>query len=279
MSAFLMLAALLALLALSFIALPLLAGPRAGAARHAEVNLAVLRDQLRELERDLADGVIEAGPYRAARAELERRVLDEAQPEPAGPAHAAGSRRQAAALSVAVLLGACALYLALGTPRAIHAAADPALPSQQQAEAMVKRLAERMQSEPGNAQGWLLLARSYTALQRHAEAGRAYAQLLTLVPADAALLTSYADVLAVAQGNSLRGQPEQLLARALALDPNDVNALMLFGAARFERGDDAAAIAAWDKIAALAPADSDSARMAANNLADARARLAARATQ
>jgi cytochrome c-type biogenesis protein CcmH len=279
MSTFLILAALLSLLSLSFILPALLGKPREDApAPRDDVNLAVLRDQLRELELDLASGLIGAGAGDAARQELLRRVAEEVRPQtPAMPA-GAGLRGQAAALGLALVLGAGGLYGLLGNPRGLDPDIVAAAPqrstlSNQQAAAMVEQLARRMQDEPANAQGWLLLARSYTALQRHADAARAYARLLALVPDDAALLTSYADVLAVAQGKSLKGEPERLLRRALALDPNHVNALILFGSASFERADYAAAIASWERIAPLVEADSDTWRMTSANLADARARL------
>lgn len=279
MSTFLILAALLSLLSLSFILPALLGKPREDApVPRGDVNLAVLRDQLRELELDLASGLIGAGAGDAARQELLRRVAEEVRPEtPATPA-GAGLRGQAAALGLALVLGAGGLYGLLGNPRGLDpdiVAVAPSTLSNQQAAAMVEQLARRMQDEPANAQGWRLLARSYTALQRHADAARAYASLLALVPGDAALLTSYADVLAVAQGNSLKGEPERLLRRALALDPNHVNALILFGSAAFERTDYAAAIASWERIAPLVEPDSDAWRMTSANLADARARRSA----
>lgn len=276
MSTFLMLAALLALIALSFIVPPLLTRPAPAPAQHDALNLTVLRDQLRELDGDLAIGAIEAGAYRSARAELERRVIEDVRPEQPAPVTGAGLRWQAGAIALAVLLGAGTLYVFLGNPRAIRpadAVSAQAPPTRQQAEAMVRRLTEHLSSAPADAQGWRLLARWYTAMQRYAEAGQAYAQLLALVPGDASVLTSYADVLAVAQGKSLQGQPEQLLKRALERDPHNVKALLLFGSAQFERMDYLAAIATWEKIAAQAGVDADTARLVSDNIADARARL------
>lgn len=281
MTTFLILAALLSLLSLSFILPALLGKPRAGApAPRDDVNLAVLRDQLRELEADLAGGLIGADAGAGARRELLLRVAEEVRPHPPAAPAGAGLRGQAAAVGLALVLGAGGLYVLLGNPRGLDPDIVAAAPrrstlSNQQAAAMVEQLALRMRDEPANAQGWLLLARSYTALQRHADAGRAYARLLALVPDDAGLLTSYADVLAVAQGKSLKGAPEQLLRRALAVDPNDVKALILFGSAAFERADYAAAIASWKRIAPLVEPDSDTWRMTSANIDDARARLSA----
>lgn len=282
MTTFLILAALLSLLSLSFVLPALLGKPRADApAPSDDVNLTVLRDQLRELEADLAGGLIGAGAGAGARQELLRRVAEEVRPHaPVAPA-GAGLRGQAAAVGLALVLGAGGLYALFGNPRGLDpdivaAAPERSTLSNQQAAAMVEQLALRMRDEPANAQGWLLLARSYTALQRHADAGRAYARLLALVPDDAGLLTSYADVLAVAQGKSLKGAPERLLRRALAADPNDVKALILFGSAAFERADYAAAIASWQRIAPLVERDSDAWRMTSANIDDARARLSAR---
>ncbi len=278
MSAFLTLAALLLLLALAFVLPPLLwqGADGEGPARSGQLNLAVLRDQLRELDADLASGAIAADAYPGARLELERRVAEDVgAPAPSASARA-GSRWQAGTLGLAVVLGAGVLYAALGTPHGLAPAstAKPML-NPQQAEAMVARLARHMQAEPGNAEGWLLLARSYTALKRYADAGAAYARLLALVPDDPQALTGYADVLSVAQGRTLQGEPERLLRRALAVEPNNAKALILLGSAEFERGDFVAAIASWEKVSGLVEPESETGRLAANNIADARTGLAA----
>lgn len=114
-----------------------------------------------------------------------------------------------------------------------------------------------------------MLARSYNAMGRYAESVDAYVKLVKLVPADADLLADYADTLAMARKQSLQGEPEQLVARSLAIDPSNIKALALAGSAAFERRDYAAAIAQWQKVLALVPADSDMARSTASGVSEA----------
>jgi cytochrome c-type biogenesis protein CcmH len=282
MTAFLTVAALMTAIALGFI-LPILLGKQRGGtlqAQRDQVNLAVLRDQLRELDADLAVGTIDTAGYESARHELEQRVVEDVQP--AKPMHevGAGMRLQAVAIGLLVVAGAAALYAYLGAPNGLDPA-QVAAPnakahdmSPQQATAMVERLAQRLKTEPDNAEGWLMLGRSYSAMGRFAEASSAYAHLVTLVPGDAQLLTDYADVLGMAQGKNLQGEPEKLLVRALAIDPKNSMTLALLGTAKFERREYAAAIADWQKILTLTPPDSEIARMAIANIKEAQATAA-----
>ena len=282
MTAFVTIAALMTAIALGFI-LPTLVGKQRGGTNQAQrdqVNLTVLRDQFRELDADLAAGTIDATAYDSARHELEQRVAEDVQPN--SPLHpvTAGLRLQALAIGVAVVLGAAGLYAYLGTPSGL----DPTLAvapsekshemSQKETELMVDRLAQRLKTRPDDAEGWLMLARSYSAMGRFADASSAYAHLLTLVPGDAQLLTDYADVLGMAQGKNLQGEPEKLLARALAADPKNSMALALMGTAAFERRDYTAAISNWKKILTLSAPDSEMARLAMGNIKEAEAAAA-----
>lgn len=277
MTAFVIGATLLTALALLFI-LPTLLRKQAVVDPHApsaEVNLAVLRDQLRELDADSARGLIDAQGYAGARAELERRVAEDVQPAP--PAGAAFDKRwSAGALALAVPTIAVSLYLLLGTPGGLDPALvkpqDPAHAlTEEQIAGMVGSLAERLKGKPEDIEGWSMLARSYNALGRFAESADAYARLVKLVPDDADMLADYADTLAMARNKSLQGEPEQLVARALAIDPKQEKALALSGSAAFERRDYRAAIAQWRKLMLVVPADSDMARSTASGISEAQA--------
>lgn len=274
MTAFLTIAALMTAMALAFI-LPVLLGKQRGGgvqAQRDQVNLAVLRDQMRELDADLSAGTIDAAAYDSARHELEQRVAEDVQPNLPVRMASGGSRWPAIAIGLAVIVGAAALYSLLGTPNGLDPAQvgapdqNPHEIGQQASESMVDRLAQRLKTEPENAEGWLMLARSYSAMGRFADASNAYARLMTLVPGNAQLMTDYADILAMSHGQSLQGEPEQLLARALAADPRNTKALTLLGAAAYQRGDFAPAIASWKKILTLEPAGSEISRMAVSNI-------------
>lgn len=272
-------AAGLMLAAALFFVLPALLGkPLAQRAspQRADLNLTVLRDQLHELDADLAAGTIEPDAYRTARHELELRVAQDVQANPPAAADARERRWLPWVLGAAIPVCAAALYFFLGTPNALDPTQASAGPddkshavTQEQIEAMVARLAERLKTKPDDAEGWNMLARSYNALGRYAEASEAYRHLSTLVPGDADLLADYADTLAMSTGKSLQGEPEKIIARALEINPKQIKALALHGSAAFERRDYPTAVTRWQKILALVPADSDIARSTTTSINEA----------
>ena len=127
-----------------------------------------------------------------------------------------------------------------------------------------------MKETPDDPEGWMLLARSYGALGRYNQAAQAYANAAARLPGDAGLLADYADVLAMAQGRRLQGEPERLIARALEADPNNLKALALAGTAAFEKQDYAGAVRHWERMLPLVPPDSDDARSIQASIAEAR---------
>ncbi|MBI4985813.1 MAG: c-type cytochrome biogenesis protein CcmI [Rhodocyclales bacterium] len=282
MTAFLIAAALLVLVALAAVLVPLLkTSVPAGDAESAALSLHVLREQLGELEAEARAGTLDPGQYATERAEIERRVLEDGRPATAVAATAKRPLWLAAALGSAVVALAAGLYLLLGTPAVMQPPARPGGSQQnahavspQQIQAMVERLAERLQNNPADGEGWLMLARSYGTLGRFPEAAAAYGRATSLLPEDAALLADYADTLAMAQGRRLQGEPEKVIQRALAADPRNVKALALAGSAAFERQDYAGAVRAWRQVLAVVPAESAVAARIRNSIADAESRSA-----
>lgn len=130
-------------------------------------------------------------------------------------------------------------------------------PDNQQFAAMVEKLAERLKTQPNDAEGWGMLGRSYNVLGRPDDALAAYAKSYKLNPKDASLLADYADALAMKNNRSLAGEPLKLIRQALALEPNNVKALSLAGTEAFERKDYAGAVALWEKALAAAPSDAN----------------------
>jgi len=242
-TAFVVIAAVFAIGALAFIVLPLLKhGPDAGASRNA-INVAVYRDQLRELEADVRAGTLAQDQYERSRREIEARLLQDVSATEA----AAAPRSEWGAVGFAVALPACALaiYLLVGNPQAIQIVgvppgAPPGAPhgvTEEQVRAMVEQLAARMRANPDDPAGWKILARSYAALGRFTEASEAFANAASRDTGDAQLLADYADALAMAQGRTLEGEPEKLIARALTIDPANTKALALAGTIAFNRKD------------------------------------------
>ena len=240
--------------------------PDAGDARSA--NLSILRDQLAQLDVELATGNISAGQQAQARSEIERRALEEeSTPESSvlKPASTAPSALTAVVVAIGIPLTALGMYGLLGNlqalqPQAVMATAGGEV-SAAQIEAMVAQLAERLENptpgKPVDPKAWEMLARSYAAMQRFPEAAKAYARASQLAPDNAQLLADHADVLAMLQGQSVSGEPTRLIEQALKLDPKNLKALALAGSAAFERQDFATANLYWTKARALAPPGSD----------------------
>ena len=281
---------------LLLLAVPLLGlGKRPLSATRAEANLSVYRDQLRELDAELAATTLDQAQYRTARGDLESRVLEDAGSTVSVAASAAGKRlpkTAIAALAVSVPVVAVALYLVLGTPAGL----EPQTQTQevgaehsitpQQIEDMVGQLKQKLESQPDDAEGWIMLARSYIklaamtisvgaadahviALRHYDEARAAYARAAKLLPDNANVLADYAEVLAHITG-TLLGEPEKIIRQALQADPNHIKALWLAGSAVFERKDYRAATEPWQKILKLVPADSQVASMVTASISEAR---------
>jgi cytochrome c-type biogenesis protein CcmH len=112
---------------------------------------------------------------------------------------------------------------------------------------MVERLSEKLQANPNDGAGWLMLARSYSVLGRFPESAAAYGRAVGLMPPDAQMLADFADTIAMAQGRKLLGEPEKLVRRSLEIDPRNLKALALSGTIYFQRQDFKAAIGEWQK--------------------------------
>ena len=124
--------------------------------------------------------------------------------------------------------------------------------SDEQLERAVAQAAALTQKDPKNASAWGMLAHSQEMLGKFAEAAQSYKQLAQLLPKDAQVLADYADVLAVAQGRSFKGEPLALLTKALQLDPNNAKALVLQGSAAVDEKDYAQGIAFFERARAAA---------------------------
>ncbi len=275
MIAFIVLGVVLIAGALLFVVPPLLRrGLRSGATRDT-VNVAVYRDQLRELEADLRAGTLAADQHEKARREIEARLLGDVDKGGAPARSPRHTRAAALALALAVPICALAVYVTVGNPRALlpqtAEGANPHGLSAQQFEALVSRLAARLKDNPEDAEGWMMLGRSYAVLGRFLESSEAYAKAAARMPRDAQLLADYADALAMAQGRTLQGEPEKILLRALAIDPDNVKALLLAGTAAFNRDDHLAAIGYWDRVLGLLPVESDMVQRVQASIAEARA--------
>ena len=278
MIAFLVIAGLLVIAALVFVVPPLIRRGTGGGVSRDATNVAVYRDQLRELEADLNAGTLARDQYDRARREIEARLLQDVSGGDAAAPARPRSRAAAIALGIAIPVCALAVYLFVGNPQALAPEADGPRAhglTEQQVIGLVERLAARMRDNPEDAEGWVMLGRSHMALGRFKEAAEAYANATARMPKDAQLLADYADALGMAQGRSLKGEPERIIARALAADPGNVKALALAGTAAFDNQDYAKATDYWGRIVPLVPQDSELAQSIRASIAEAQERSGA----
>jgi cytochrome c-type biogenesis protein CcmH len=236
-----------------------------------EANVLVYKDQNRELDADLKNGLIGEAQYQQEKTELERRLLEDVAAKSPTGATNQGTNAFAYGVAAFIPIGAIALYLVIGNPKGVNpsmslqanpatAPNQPGMMSPQQIAANVDKLAERLKQNPNDAQGWTMLARSYMMQERFSEAAAAYERLTTLNANDADAWADYAEALALANGQNLAGKPTEAIDRALKIDPKNQKALDLAGSAAFQAGNYQKAIEYWQKLLTSLPPGSDELR-------------------
>ncbi|WP_374241238.1 c-type cytochrome biogenesis protein CcmI [Zoogloea sp.] len=253
---------LLTLLVLALLCWPLLRRRSGDGASRRAINTAIYRDQLADLERDLASGALSQADYAGAREEIERRVLEDVAADTA-PTDTAPRRlpRTALALAVTLPLAAALLYVVLGTPAAL----DPAARQGPQASAaeiekMVATLAAKLEKDPGNLEGWAMLGRSYLVTGRLAEAAKAFDKAGPAMEASTELMLQVAELSAELNEGRIEGRGRELLQRVLKAEPQNPQALVLAGTDAFFRQQYADAVRHWEAVLAQLPPGSPDAQ-------------------
>lgn len=265
-----------------------------------EDSIETIKRQLEQLKELNASGVLSQQQYDEGRATLERRLLDLVLSGPATPAlHSNESKkldtpatgvstrpswRFIVILATSVLAVAAAGYWWKGAPDlasgsaaqvskdavADSAGAAPHATNFDQIAAMTEKLAARLKDQPNDAEGWAMLARSYSVLGKHPDALKAYEKAVALRKDDATLLADYADSLAVRNDRSLSGEPMKLVERALKLDPKNLKALSLAGTYAFDKKDYAGAVKNWEQVVQFGANDNALVQQVQSGLAEAR---------
>jgi cytochrome c-type biogenesis protein CcmH len=279
--------ALMIMLALWFVLPPLFAGTETGKSDELRAaNLLIYQDQYQELEADLRNGLIGEQEQQKEKEELERRLLADLEAAKSASSSASVAsptiRKLAYAVGAAIPIVAIAFYLARGNSRALTpqpapdtqavAATQSGEMTPQQIAANVSKLAKRLEDDPNDAKGWIMLGRSYTMMERYPDAANAYARATALNRNDASLWADYAEALALSNGQRLAGKPVEALNRALQVDPRNEKALALAGEAAFQADDYKKAIEYWQKL----PAGSETGKAVSDQLAKARELAAGR---
>ncbi len=292
-AAFWMLSAFLALLASCFVAWPLLRRPVAAdpagemEARRVQ-NLEAYRIEREELERSHASGALAEADYRALLLEIERRLLQDAESQGAHVANRApgAGRRLLLGMALALPLLAFVGYRELGASGAeqldgLLGRLEQTQDEKSREELLVQVLplleAEARRKDEDGAYRFLL-ARVYTGEKRYPEAASTYAEVAAIYPEDSAILAQYAQALYMAGGRRITPAVQELIDRALAIDPAQLTLLGLLGMDRFQSGNFAGAVEAWEKLLANLPPDAPDATVIREGVEAARARLAANGT-
>ena len=248
-------------------------------------EVAVLRDQLKEVDRDAAAGWIDPGEAETARAEIKRRILradcaNEATAAPLSP----GEPRFASAAAIAsiVVLASFGVYAITGSPRLSALGEVRASPSDAvqlatmrrvvadmdarqrgtttegtTIDAMITGLIDSLKKSPNDPDGWRTLGWCYFKTERFAEAASAYAKAVELRPGVASLLTSWGEALVKAASGRVTDKAGTIFDEALRLDGGDHRARYFRGLAKEQAGDRGAALNEWNALLDDVPGDGD----------------------
>lgn len=288
MTVFWILAAVLTLAALLFLFLPLF-GARAPrvpvSSEDMDARVSVYQSQLAELEADRDAGTISEDQFNTARVDLQRNLLETAEPALAGrTTHGGRSFRWPAAAASLVVIPVLAVFIYQGygageagvNPQALAAqqAQGPGMTDQDGIEAAVMALSARLEQNPDDPEGWALLGRSFLFLDQPRAAAGAYAQALRHGgDRDPDILVTYADLLGSLDGGNLNARAIPFVERALEIEPDHANALWLAGLAAFRAADYETTKVHWERLEEQLAPGSEEGQLIRNNLAEVRSRL------
>lgn len=253
---------------------------------HDAVNITVYRDQLAELDNDLENDILTREQYDKSKQELQQRMLQDV-PEREEMIIKKNKRIHNIALStvitLALPLAAVFLYLVIGDTRGLLPQAQLANATQMNRgggsdaptghdnfASVLENLIARLNQNPDDIEGWVMLGRTYAIMERYTEASNTYAKLIELVPNNPQILSDYADVLAMKNQGSLVGKPTELIFEALRIDPQYPKALALAGTAEFEQEKFEQAAIYWEKLLEVIPADSQLAKSVKESIDEAK---------
>lgn len=252
----------------------------------AAYDLRVFRDQLAELDRDLARGVLAPEDAERAKAEISRRILEADRQMAAAPARASGPGPYVVAVFGAlVLAGSFFLYQSLGAPgyadlplarrvamsEEIYAARlpqddaeeraalnrVPAPPADPRMAELMDKLRGAVAARPNDLQGLELLARNEAAIGNYRAGWEAQRRLIAL-KGDAATGEDHAalaELMILAAGGSVSPEAEAVLARALELDPANGSARYFLGLMLAQAGRPDRTFNVWRNLLEEGPED------------------------
>jgi cytochrome c-type biogenesis protein CcmH len=271
MTSFLIAAFLLLVLVLVLLLRPFIFPAKNEGTSRRQMNAAVYREELEKLDAELVIGSINQMDYEIAHAEIRQRLFEDTSEED-DRSVMGSTKKTMIGLCLFVVLLSSGLYFTLGDAPRIAEQKEQQPMTREGIEKVVTEFAVKMEQDPSNLKGWVMLARSYRILGRNEEAAKAYERAGNLVDSDPQLLADYADALASNANGNFAGKPLQLINQALKLDPNNPMALWLSGTASYTSRNYKAAVQTWEKLAQQLPPDSEEARSIGESIAEARSK-------
>jgi cytochrome c-type biogenesis protein CcmH len=253
---------------------------------HDAVNVTVYRDQIAELDNDLENDILTQEQYNKSKQELQQRMLQDVS-ERKKMITKKNKKIHNIALSTFIALAlplvAVFLYMVIGDTRGLLPQAQLANATQMNRgssgdspaghdnfSSVLENLIVRLEKNPEDIEGWVMLGRTYAIMERYTEASNTYAKLAELVPDNPQILSDYADVLAMKNQGNLTGKPAELIYEALRIDPQYPKALALAGTIEFEQEKFEQAAAHWGKLLEVIPADSQLANSVRTSISEAK---------
>jgi cytochrome c-type biogenesis protein CcmH len=284
MTIFILIALLMTIVALALVLRPLLRTNQSQQEIDQDTaNVDIYQQHLDELRQDLANKLISSEQFELASTELQKRLLGDTSHE----TQTATARLSVKPVLFAILIGlpllSVSVYLALGEPRAIdkanirqagiHGNKATGRQSAPPIEVMADRLEHKLRQQPDNASGWLLLADTRRRLRQFDKAASAYANVVRLRPGSADILSSYADMLAAANGGTINKLAYSQLLKALKINPAHAKSLWLAGTWAYQNKRYHLAVRYWSRLRPLLPKGSDDARINEANIVAAQKKL------
>lgn len=229
--------------ALAFVLPPLLRKKStvAKAARR-DINIAVYRDQMKEMEADRTNGLLTEEQFQTGKIELESRLAEDALAKADATMAPVASRRLGFTLAGVLPVAAFGLYFWLGNPMSLiaiaEAQANPPIAEGVKGEhdimKMIQKVEEKTKTDPNDAEAWTMLGKTYAAVGHWPEALNAYEKAMKLKPDVPAVMTGYAEALAISNNRVLKGKPIELVLQALEKAPDDMKGLELAAISNFQ---------------------------------------------
>jgi cytochrome c-type biogenesis protein CcmH len=275
MTLFWLAAAAITLIGLGFIILPLMRQKESAQVSRMQVNKALYESKLEELQADLEQGLLDPSEYQQSEQELQRSLLSDVKvSERSSVTQKRSNLGMVVLLTIALPLSAILLYQQFTT----YIANDEYNEQQklaQQAQTIqqsIEALEQRLQDKPDDLEGWKILGQSYVVMQQFDKAVGAYSQAAALSDySDPDLLVLLAETSSFANDGVFGTIENALLEQALAVNPKHERALWYAGYAAYSEDDYQAAVAYWQTLLSLVPADRNDVRDSLNKfVADAR---------